>query len=180
MGRSTTRTIRTSAEEAIVDIPFEQRPYRKNVAAVVLDDTGRILTCRRSDFPDTWQLPQGGMEDGESAEMALRRELQEEIGTADVEILGRLPEIIRYDWPPEVAYKRFRGQEQVYFLCRLTGLTKIDFSVCEPAEFDCADWLGLEAFFQRIDQTANGGFKFRAYQQALTALDALFPGVIAR
>lgn len=162
-----------------MDVPYHLRPYRKNVAAVVLNREGFILTCRRRDFHTTWQLPQGGIEENETAEEAVLRELDEEIGTREVEILGRLVDPICYDWPPEVAHKEYRGQEQVYFLLRLIPGAVLNFAAHPPGEFDCSEWLGCSDFLNRLDRSARGGFKFDAYENALRELRKQFPGVIA-
>ncbi len=163
-----------------MSIPYLERPYRKNVAAVVLNETGHILACRRIDFPDTWQLPQGGIEEDETEVEALLRELDEEIGTANVTIIGRLESTIRYDWPEEVAHKSFRGQEQCYFLVRLDPAAQIDFTIKSPAEFSGYEWLTSSEFLGRLDPSRNGGFKNAAYAEALRLFDSQHPGIIKR
>jgi putative (di)nucleoside polyphosphate hydrolase len=57
-----------------------KRKYRPNVAAIIRRPDGRVLICRRSDYPESWQFPQGGVDEGETLEQALTRELWEEIG----------------------------------------------------------------------------------------------------
>ena len=68
----------------------DKREYRRNVAIVVVNHAGLVLACHRSDSTGIWQIPQGGIEEGESDEEAMHRELEEEIGTSDVDILGKL------------------------------------------------------------------------------------------
>lgn len=94
--------------------------YRQNVAAILQRADGKILMARRSDFPESWQFPQGGMGKNESAEEALRREIAEEVS-----LPGRLYRVemvrggYRYDFPSGADRRGFSGQEQTYFLCLL-------------------------------------------------------------
>lgn len=94
---------------------------RPNVALVVTDKSGRILIGERSDIAGAWQLPQGGIDAGESAEKAAWRELTEETGLtrAEVMLAGRAGPF-SYRLPGgAVAARGFTGQEQTYFLFRL-------------------------------------------------------------
>lgn len=134
--------------------------YRKNVAAVVANSAGLILACERSDRTGAWQLPQGGIENGESPEEALFRELEEEIGTSDVTIIDRLNEVIRYDWPKKLYKKGYLGQEQHYFLVNLKeeGLLNLEDSV----EFQSTKWMKPQEFIKVVE-----GFKAEAYETAI-------------
>ena len=148
--------------------------YRKNVAVIVLNEAGKILACRRSDQHRTWQLPQGGVDDGESLEQTLFRELLEEIGTDSVDVIGLLPDSITYEWPPEEYHRGFRGQEQSYFLVRLRAGIEIDLSQAIDHEFDAVCWMGMNEFLTHVS-----GFKAPAYRQALEALAVLYPETIS-
>lgn len=157
------------------------RTYRKNVAALIINDFGCLLMCERADRNGAWQIPQGGVERGESVETALYRELREEIGTDSIEIIGTLPKPIRYDWPEHVQKnKGYRGQEQTYFLVRLQKYAKLDFhrhareEKDGTAEFSRGEWLPANEFLKRIS-----GFKEGAYRTALSAFQDMFPGLIA-
>ena len=147
--------------------------YRSNVAAIVLNQRGAILCGERSDRAGAWQLPQGGIEKGETAEEALLRELDEEILCNDVVILGRLDSPIRYDWPEDLHRRGFTGQEQHYFLVRLTAEAENQFTGAASIEFRGFEWLGAAEFLSRIS-----GFKAEAYRSAIEQFSALFPGVI--
>lgn len=94
--------------------------YRSNVAAILQDGRGRLLIGQRSDHPECWQFPQGGVDDGESPEAAVRREVLEEVGIGpeDYEVV-RTSGPHRYDFPWGPNRRGFSGQEQIYFLCRL-------------------------------------------------------------
>lgn len=105
---------------------MSDRPYRPNVG-VMLIQGGRVWVGERIDTPGAWQMPQGGIDPGEDARTAALRELEEETGVrADlVEVVTELAEPVRYDLPPDVAARlwkgRYRGQEQRWFLMRFLG-----------------------------------------------------------
>lgn len=149
--------------------------YRRNVAAVVINGDGKLLACERSDVAGAWQLPQGGINESESAEEALFRELEEEIGTREVEIVGRLPEAIRYDWPPELFDRGYHGQEQSYFLVRLKPEAQIDLNADpDHVEFRSYRWLSGAEFLNMIS-----GFKAEAYRSALQQFCRMYPGALS-
>lgn len=106
--------------------------YRPNVAAIVLSSSYpakcEIFIASRIDVEDAWQFPQGGIDEGETPHEALFRELKEEIGTNEVDIIAEFPEWVSYDFPPSVASRMapFDGQTQKYFLVKLHKGAKID------------------------------------------------------
>ncbi len=153
----------------------QQKKFRRNVAVVVLDDQGLILACERSDVKGAWQLPQGGIEEGESDEAAMKRELKEEIGTDDISIIGRLKDPIRYDWPEKLYSRGYHGQEQIYFLVRLKNTKSINLHSWGEVEveFSSVEWVGKNEFLSRIS-----GFKTAAYTEALEKLSAAFPNLM--
>lgn len=106
-----------SAHDAVMG-----KAYRPNVAAILQNAEGLLLIGQRSDFPDSWQFPQGGIDDGETEEDAVRREILEEVALAPetYEIAGRRGPY-RYDYPQGRDKRGFRGQEQTYFLCLVGG-----------------------------------------------------------
>ena len=94
------------------------KPYRPCVVAVIQNQAGWLLVGERADHAGAWQLPQGGIDEGETAQEALFRELKEEIGTDQLELVRTSAVKIRYDFPAEVQRERmkaFRGQEQDWF-----------------------------------------------------------------
>ena len=145
--------------------------YRKNVAAFILNDDGKLLICLRSDKFKTWQLPQGGIDEGETPREALYRELLEEIGTNNIDIIHELEDRIRYDWPEHLHTKKHVGQEQVYFLVKLNS--KIDLEAASSKEFIEAKWIDSKTFSE-----LDCGFKTEAYNTALSKLLKLFPNLI--
>lgn len=96
--------------------------FRAGVVAVVTDSAGRLLVFERSDVQGSWQLPQGGVDLGETPLEAAWRELLEEtgLGPDDVELVGEHPDWVVYEFPEEVrsAGKRL-GQAQRWFLFRV-------------------------------------------------------------
>ena len=144
-----------------------KKRYRPNVAAVIVSSKypfeAELFIALRNDIEDAWQFPQGGIDDGETPKEALFRELEEEIGTGDVEILAEYPEWISYDFPGTVAKKMypFDGQTQKYFLVRLKDDSKIDLATKEP-EFSAFKFVKYKEAFKYITY-----FKRPVYKQVL-------------
>lgn len=93
---------------------------------MVLNNENKVLVGRRIDNDtEAWQMPQGGIDRGETPEQAAMRELMEEMGTNKVEILAVTNEWLYYDLPPQFANKlwngRYAGQMQKWFLMRFLG-----------------------------------------------------------
>ena len=122
--------------------------YRPNVAAILQRADGRVLIGQRSDFPESWQLPQGGIDEGETAEDALRREVLEEVGIGpDEYTIAEQTGPHRYDFPFGQDRRGFHGQEQSYFLCRLREACpeEVDLSVT-CGEFQAVRWVAVQDF----------------------------------
>lgn len=129
-------------------------PYRPNVGAVLFNHAGLVLVARRADMPNAegapggWQLPQGGMDAGEDPRTAVLRELEEEIGTANAEIIGEYPGWLNYDLPPELIGRalggKWRGQTQKWFALRFLGAdSEIRLDLDPHPEFDAWRWATL-------------------------------------
>ena len=149
--------------------------YRKNICVVLIDDAREhLLMFRRVGAQDYyWQFPQGGIDTGESDTQAMYRELKEEIGTNDVEILKIAESWIKYDFPGWVQENMrnkghkplYQGQEQRWYLARLKqGTASIRFDY-QPAEFDGFEWVEPQRIIERVIP-----FKRPAYTQGLKAL----------
>lgn len=125
--------------------------FRPNVAAIFEDSEGRILVGERADVEGAWQFPQGGIDDGETDEEALLREVDEEIG-----IGAELFEVLekrggyRYRFAGDrIKHGKYHGQEQVYFRCRFLGSDR-DFNLdSHHREFARVKWIRPEAFEMR-------------------------------
>jgi len=129
-------------------------PYRPCVGIVLLDADGRIFVARRSDMPDAWQMPQGGIDPGESPEQAARRELAEETGIRSVRTLAETRDWLRYDLPDRLLGKvwggRYRGQEQKWFAMAFTGdESEIDLDA-HQREFDAWRWSPADEVLDNI------------------------------
>jgi putative (di)nucleoside polyphosphate hydrolase len=98
------------------------RHFRASVVAVIERADGSVLAFERVDAPDSWQLPQGGIEHGEEAADAVWREVKEEtgLGPGDLELTGEFPDWVAYDWPAEIrAGRKGIGQVQRWFTFRV-------------------------------------------------------------
>jgi len=146
----------------VEDKELTKKGYRRNVAAVIVNGRGDVLACHRSDLKGVWQLPQGGVDEGECDEDALMRELEEEIGTRDICVIDKLPETIIYDWPPEYHRQDYCGQEQTYFMVTINEGAVLDLNRHHKPEFDHCQWMKVNEFLSLLS-----GFKTKAYEEAL-------------
>ena len=101
-------------------------PYRPCVGMMIFNREGQVFVGRRIDQTlEAWQMPQGGIDEGEDARTTALRELREEIGTDNVEFLREHPDWLTYDLPPHllgVAWEgRYRGQRLKWFAMRFAG-----------------------------------------------------------
>lgn len=129
----------------INSIPFNDRPYRPCVGLMVFNNEGKVFTGKRVDNlnKDAWQLPQGGIDKGETPIEAGFRELEEETSIKSVDYIAEYPEWINYDVPFNLSNKlwngKFRGQTQKWLLFYFNGIeNEIDINTKEP-EF--IDWI---------------------------------------
>jgi putative (di)nucleoside polyphosphate hydrolase len=120
--------------------------YRPAVGIMLLNRDGRVFVARRIDMPNiaAWQMPQGGIDPGESPRQAAFRELKEEIGIDRAEILEESRGWLKYELPAEIARAmwggRYRGQCQKWFAMRFIGSdADIDLATEHP-EFDAWQW----------------------------------------
>ncbi|KAF5185195.1 Rna pyrophosphohydrolase [Thalictrum thalictroides] len=102
--------------------------YRRNVGICLVNQSNKIFLASRLDIPGQWQMPQGGIDEGEDPRTAAIRELKEETGVTSAEVLAEVPHWLTYDFPPEVRIKlnkrwgtNWKGQAQKWFLFRFTG-----------------------------------------------------------
>ena len=103
-------------------------PYRPAAGVMLINSEGKAFVAQRLDSTlEAWQMPQGGLDEGEDPEAGALRELQEETGIAPdkVEIVARCPVELTYDLPEDLVGKmwqgKWRGQRQTWFLMRFIG-----------------------------------------------------------
>jgi len=149
-------------------------PYRPCVGIMLANPRGHVFVAQRKDRDtDAWQMPQGGVDKGESSRDAALRELEEETSvpaklvTIEAESAG----LIRYDLPhelvPHIWKGRYRGQEQKWYLMRYHGLdNQIDLDTATP-EFTAWQWLPADKLADSIVP-----FKRAVYVQVLAEFGA--------
>ncbi|HRX55693.1 MAG TPA: RNA pyrophosphohydrolase [Verrucomicrobiales bacterium] len=122
--------------------------YRPNVAAILMDATGKILVAERIDFKGSWQFPQGGVDKGEDLIGALRREVEEELGLKPwLYQLVACRTGYRYKFPNGKVKKRlYCGQVQTYFLCRYLGTDADIVLDSHKQEFISVKWIEPKDF----------------------------------
>lgn len=144
-----------------------KKNFRPNVAAIVLSakypHKCEIFIASRTDVENAWQFPQGGIDEGETAKQALFRELEEEIGTKEVEIIAEYPKWVSYEFPPAIAKKMhpYDGQRQKYYLVKLKKGAKIDINT-EIPEFSEYKFVPTENIYDYITF-----FKRTVYKQVI-------------
>ncbi len=140
---------------------------------MLLNRDGLIFVGKRIDQTvEGWQMPQGGIDDGEEPRQAVLRELKEETGTDKAEIIAEMEDWITYDLPPHLVgvafHGKYRGQRQKWFALRFTGDdSDIDLHAHEP-EFSAWKWLALEELPRVIVP-----FKRDSYAKVIAALGHL-------
>ena len=131
----------------------DRRLYRPCVGVMLVNAEGRAFVGKRIDNKegDWWQMPQGGVDDGEDLEAAMIRELAEETGARPrhLEVIAQLEDELFYDLPPELQGKlwggKYVGQRQSWFLVRFTGKdSDIDLDAHEHPEFCEWKWVDPE------------------------------------
>ena len=125
---------------------YSERPYRPCVGICLLNDEGMIFAGKRLDNrAEAWQMPQGGIDEGEDAITACFREMEEEIGTNNAELLEEYPDWLDYDIPEPLANKlwngTYRGQSQKWMLLRYKGRNDEINIATDIPEFEAWQWM---------------------------------------
>ena len=128
----------------------QKLPLRTGVGIIVLNKQNKIFVGKRKDNPgDKWQMPQGGVDEGEDYITAMKRELLEETSIQNIEIIKEIDKIYQYELPENlvgIIWKgKYRGQKQKWFITRFLGEEKeINLNTKHP-EF--IDWKWIEPKF---------------------------------
>tara|TARA_B000000532_G_C18781943_1_gene368700 strand:+ start:258 stop:731 length:474 start_codon:yes stop_codon:yes gene_type:complete len=127
----------------------EKLPLRLGVGAIVLNEKNKVFVGKRKDNPvNKWQMPQGGVNEGEKLIDAMKRELEEETGIKNIKILKEIEGWSEYELPNNLLGKiwkgKYRGQKQKWFIVRFLGNdNEVNLKKYKP-EFIEWQWLEIE------------------------------------
>jgi putative (di)nucleoside polyphosphate hydrolase len=162
---------------AAVQVASVGKPYRPGIVAVFRNDCSEdlLLVCKRKGSQE-WQFPQGGWEAGETTnlEQTLYREVLEELGNNNFEILEQTSSPIRYDFPCDMQGKlteMYRGQEHTWFLCGYAPGMEPDLAQASDDEFEAFQWVSPKKALEGII-----AWKRPAYQRGLAELGFVVDG----
>lgn len=144
-------------------------PLRPCVGIALFNQDNKVFVGKRLDTPNAWQLPQGGIDDGETVEEAFFREMKEEVGTDKAAIIKIHEKKLSYKLPPHLMGRlwngKWGGQEQTWVAARFTG-TDADINIYahNPPEFDAWKWVDLNSVLDQIVP-----FKRETYREVIDA-----------
>ena len=145
-------------------------PYRQAVVGVFTDASARLLVGERADLQGEWQFPQGGIDAGESPLTALKREMQEELGTKEFIVAAKAEATTTYDFPPDFTApvcQKYRGQCQHWFKLRFLAEAQPLLHATD-GEFRAFHWLSCAEVLAKII-----AWKREAYCKGLISLGLL-------
>ncbi len=148
-----------------MDHKFKNLPLRSGVGIVVLNKNNKVLLAKRIDNPKNfWQMPQGGVDQGEDFLDAAYRELEEETSIRNVELISELDGYTEYNLPDQllgIIWKgKFKGQKQKWFVMRYLGVdSEINLKTKNPEFFEWK-WVDLEEITELVVD-----FKLHVYQE---------------
>ena len=128
----------------------QKLPMRDGVGVIILNKKDKVFVGRRKDNPvNNWQMPQGGVDEGEDYITAMKRELLEETSIQNIKIIKEIDKIYQYELPENligIIWKgKYRGQKQKWFITRFLGEEKEINLNTRHAEF--IDWKWIEPKF---------------------------------
>ncbi|NQU55798.1 MAG: RNA pyrophosphohydrolase [Rhodospirillales bacterium] len=131
-------------------------PFRPCVGAMLLNSKDQVFVAKRIETPgNAWQMPQGGIDNGEDPRQAVLRELKEETGTDRAEIIAESEHWRNYDLPDNLIGVlwggKYRGQRQKWFVLRFLGVDgDIDLEAHGEPEFSAWKWVGIDEIVDLI------------------------------
>ncbi len=148
-----------------MDNKFKDLPLRNGVGIVVLNKENKIFVAKRIDNPKNfWQMPQGGVNKGEKLLSAALRELEEETGMKEVELIQEIDGTMTYELPPHllgIIWKgKYKGQKQKWFLMRYLGNDRDINIKTEKPEFLEWKWIDLDLLTEVVVD-----FKLHVYKE---------------
>ena len=148
-----------------MDNKFKDLPLRNGVGIVVLNKENKIFVAKRIDNPKNfWQMPQGGVNKGEKLLSAALRELEEEPGMKEVELIQEIDGTMTYELPPHllgIIWKgKYKGQKQKWFLMRYLGNDRDINIKTEKPEFLEWKWIDLDLLTEVVVD-----FKLHVYKE---------------
>ncbi|CAI8604190.1 unnamed protein product [Vicia faba] len=165
-----------SAHSSSLSSTMEAPPegYRRNVGICLINNDKKVFAASRLDIPNSWQMPQGGIDEGEDPRNAAIRELREETGVISAEVIAEVPFWLTYDFPPKIRERlniqwgtSWKGQTQKWFLFKFTGQDQeinLLGDGTEKPEFGEWSWISAE---QVIDLAVD--FRKPVYKEVLAA-----------
>ena len=144
---------------------FKNLPLRNGVGIVVLNKDNKIFVARRIDnSKNFWQMPQGGVDEGEDFLSAAYRELEEETSIKNVELIKELDGTLTYELPKHllgIIWKgKYRGQKQKWFIMRFLGNdSDINLKTVKPEFFDWK-WIDINMITEVVVD-----FKIHVYKE---------------
>lgn len=138
--------------------------YRSSVGMVIFNREGCVLLAERIGSVGSWQMPQGGIDNGEDLEVAVFREMEEEIGTRNAQIIGMMEEWLCYDFPAHTAQKlfegKYRGQRQKWIALRFLGEdSEINLTAHSEPEFSRWKWVPLTDLMKYVVPFKRGVYE---------------------
>ena len=148
-----------------MDNKFKDLPLRNGVGIIVLNKENKIFVAKRIDNPKNfWQMPQGGVNKGEKLLSAALRELEEETGMKEVELIQEIDGTMTYELPPHllgIIWKgKYKGQKQKWFLMRYLGSDRDINIKTEKPEFLEWKWIDLDLLTEVVVD-----FKLHVYKE---------------